>query len=1174
MKQFPMKKLSVLISLGFATSIGQAETPFPTFVDPATRWQERGNSAADAAAVPPVAVKADGGRGQKGAAEAAALLQDGPGIAAGGFLLYPELKLTQTYDTNIFAQPVNEVGNWISTPSASLYGRSTWSEHKVGFDIGADTNRYSGNSSQNVHDFWLGVDGRYDLSPGNNVFGGMRYSREHEDRGSANPQFGASPTIYYLTKAHVGTALRSGSVIMRLGASAEDLNYVSPSPVGTASALNNDDRDQLQHSIGARIGYEVSSAFVPFFQVSSDTRSYNNKIDDFGYQRSSSGYRASIGALFTPSAIFSSEVFLGSLSQRYDDNRFADVTSPYFGANLIWRPQPNTRLRALVDRALEETTIPNASGFLDTTVAIDAEHALSRNLVATARLAYSWNDFLGISRSDKITDASTGFRYYVDPAVFVGVDMRIVNRDSSDQSADYFRNQFMFTLGYAPGSKRPRVEGSSSDESFMAGLTSAAGLHGFVSPKIGYFSNSGNSAYLNRYDYLKDSFGSSKNGFIADLDFSLIYGDQAENYMLLEHRGFGVGNQALNLVGSSRSAKLSAYYSSFTSATGTFGYLYNPDQVVGGTDSSYTDPLLNSVGESQHVGYFNNDSPNTVDYEIKRSSYGASALLRPAAFNDRASVELSFDGYKRDGRQIANYVLDSHSLTGADRESNQWRGFANTIDDQASRITYNFSLSPRDDLLINYEFALGKYQNKAPTTTFNTVAQWGAPTLQFDTTTVDLNTPLFFTPDSTLYSNSLSLSKQFGSTAAVSAGVGVSRLEQNTFSATQAALGYNTGRIDTENWYLSGRFNPSQSIGLEAFARYNGRENNSSYPVSGFYEPVSTYADPRMVMPRINKLTNLTYGLEAKLYPRFLKTSWSVGWRHEKKDRDLAYATVPAITPQTSLYGAHYSADEVYLKMVARPARGWTVRITPSYLWANVAGPSSTDPNERFKLKTSIAYTKPEWSELAITGYYNYTQKINDTLSYSDYSLSPAGFTSPQNQVTKNKMQSFGVNMSLSPAEELKLNLAYDWSQNDFSTNFFSTNRLRFDYPIVYSGVVNPHSTVPLDFILLDRTTFDVTNHTISAGIEKRWSRYTFSGNFSLNWAKGQNAEGLAGQTLPAADKTIDSQLRTLSLGVEYALRKDVSVRGIFAHDNYKDKVSDALSGSRNVLWMGLNYRF
>ncbi len=82
------------------------------------------------------------------------------------------------------------------------------------------------------------------------------------------------------------------------------------------------------------------------------------------------------------------------------------------------------------------------------------------------------------------------------------------------------------------------------------------------------------------------------------------------------------------------------------------------------------------------------------------------------------------------------------------------------------------------------------------------------------------------------------------------------------------------------------------------------------------------------------------------------------------------------------------------------------LRATPSYLWANETQ-LTTDPNELFKFKSSAIYTKPEWSEMAVTGYYNYSRRSNDSLSYSNYNLVPPGFADPQYQDVTNTTQSF-----------------------------------------------------------------------------------------------------------------------------------------------------------------------
>ena len=712
-----------------------------------------------------------------------------------------------------------------------------------------------------------------------------------------------------------------------------------------------------------------------------------------------------------------------------------------------------------------------------------------------------------------------------------------------------------------------------TEKEVATATATSSSLRGYITPKLGYFNNSDNAAYLNKYNLLDSTFShNTDNGFIADLDFSLLYTDDDGASLLLEKEGYGANNQRLNLKGVNDFGKLGAYYSTFKSAAGTFSFQYNPDMVVGGTDPRYADPVLNSTGKTGFVAAFNNDSPDVLDYEIRRSNFGFSGVLKPVSFENRASAEFAFDAYNRNGKQVSNYVLNDNLLISSHgrAEPYQWRGYAKNIDEQNSRLTYNFNYTPQD-WFVNYEFSINKFQNNVLPITMGTVQTWAAPSLKF-APGVDFLTPLGFVPDSTQYTNGLRVSRTFGDSAVVSAGISYALLQQDSYSEPQTTFGYTDGQTATTNAYLTGKFNVSQSVGLEAFARYNSRQNNSSYPVAGFFEPVSQFDDPRMVMPRINNYTNSAFGLEAKLYPSFLKSTWSAGWTYEIKDRGLTYGVVPALAPPIMLYGENYSSNEVFLKMVSRPARGWIVRVTPSYLWASETG-LTTDPNQMFKLKSSVMYTKPAWNELAVTGYYNYNRKKNDSLSYSDYILNPRGFTDPQNQEATNTAQSAGVNLSLVPAEELKLSLGYVWNQNDLSSYYFVTNRLRFDYPMVYPSVPNPRPDVPLDFYNLDQLNYKVNTHTLTAGLEKQWEHYLFSANYSLMLANGYNANGLGGQSLPVVDDKIDYLLHTLSFGAEYQFKKDVSVRGVYVYDRYEDDSYNSLNGSRNTLWLGINYK-
>ena len=248
------------------------------------------------------------------------------------------------------------------------------------------------------------------------------------------------------------------------------------------------------------------------------------------------------------------------------------------------------------------------------------------------------------------------------------------------------------------------------------------------------------------------------------------------------------------------------------------------------------------------------------------------------------------------------------------------------------------------------------------------------------------------------------------------------------------------------------------------------------------------------------------------------------------------------------------------------------MRATPSYLWADVTQ-LTTNPNELFKFKSSAIYTDPEWYELAVTGYYNYSRKLNDSLSYSDYTVTPPGFTNPQNQEIENTMQSFGVNFSIVPDEDLKLSLGYDWNQNDLSAYYFSTNRLRFDYPQSNSNSPNNNPTVPLDFLILDQFNYNVTSQTVSAGLEKKWENYLFSANYSLMWASGDNGNGLAGVSLPAVDDKTDFRLHTFALGMDYEFKENMIFRATYIYDRYEDNSYESLTGSRNTLCLGVIFR-
>jgi len=387
------------------------------------------------------------------------------GLPWGSFLVFPEVTLAATYDDNIYAErPDGALHSYLSedviyTLSPSIALKSKWARHALNFDAGGDFDRYQQHDSENVNDYWLGFDGRYDITPSTNIFGGARHSRDHEDRSTPGSNLSQiKPTLYDHDEAHLGVAHAFGAFRLRAGGTYDRYNYQNGT-LASGATVNNDYRDHNLSSLGVRLGYVLSPQYEVFGQVASDTRRYDNLIPGQSFNRDSDGYRAAAGLKFTlrPQRV-AGEAFAGVMQQNFDYSGFSDVRKPYFGALVAWKPTSQTTATGFIDRSLEETVVYDggvyASSSTDTTYGFEVERRLTSKLSANGRAAYTRSEFNDFTRLDKIIDAGAGLRYYVMPTVYLGADLRIIDRASSYLNAQYSRNQVLVSVGYTPARNR------------------------------------------------------------------------------------------------------------------------------------------------------------------------------------------------------------------------------------------------------------------------------------------------------------------------------------------------------------------------------------------------------------------------------------------------------------------------------------------------------------------------------------------------------------------------------------------------------------------------------------------------------------------------------------------------------------------------------------------------
>lgn len=366
------------------------------------------------------------------------------GFPIAGFLLLPEFGASVGYDDNVFATPDSEKEDELAIFSPSLVMKSDWRRNRLKLSAGGDLGRYRRYKSENYNDYYADSSGALDLPHGVNLFGGAGYDHNHEARTSPDAVNGLKPTTYGNTHVFAGLAFGVDKVHVRIGTNMNRLNFSNvPSSSGE---IINDDRDRSSLQAGARVSYIFNQQLHPFLQGNYDRRLYDTRVDQYGFMRSSNGYRLVGGLAFNFRPNLEGEVMGGYMRQKYADPRFSAVSRPDFGIRVGWRRSAGATLSAFVDRRIEESTVPGSSGYVSTRAGLNLERALTSKWSVNAHTAVMDNDYTNSGRIDRVIDAGAGLSYQLGRHLSVALDYRLLNRDSTDPAADFFSNQVFLSF--------------------------------------------------------------------------------------------------------------------------------------------------------------------------------------------------------------------------------------------------------------------------------------------------------------------------------------------------------------------------------------------------------------------------------------------------------------------------------------------------------------------------------------------------------------------------------------------------------------------------------------------------------------------------------------------------------------------------------------------------------
>ena len=357
------------------------------------------------------------------------------GLRTGGFTWLPAVEAATGWTSNLQGR----VGG---TPAAlwrinpELVGRSDWSRHSLQIELRGG---YSANFVDHDYDkptFQGVVRGRVDL--GDQTRMDLRAGWSHDRQSSSsldNPAGTVVPATVDTKTASVGLTRDVGLLALTLRGDVERADY-SGGTTTSGAALGADVQNNTRGTAALRAAWGSAGSLRPFAEVQVSKRDYDDALVS-GSPRDSTGAAIKAGLLADLGPTLRGEVSTGFGVERPDRGTLPDMSGWLLDGALVWSPTRLTVVRLDAKTSFEPTTLATTSGATVRTVGVTVDHALRRDLVASAGVVLTDKRYADLSLRENDVVLSSGLTYKIDRNVHTFVKGSLQRFTSSNAGSDY-----------------------------------------------------------------------------------------------------------------------------------------------------------------------------------------------------------------------------------------------------------------------------------------------------------------------------------------------------------------------------------------------------------------------------------------------------------------------------------------------------------------------------------------------------------------------------------------------------------------------------------------------------------------------------------------------------------------------------------------------------------------
>jgi hypothetical protein len=358
------------------------------------------------------------------------------GIRAGTFILRPSIEQGLTASSNANTSASGRSGV-LSDTTLRLNAVSDWSRHSATID--AYGNFRKSLSGDDIEETRAAIDGALNLDLGEDLsaLATLGYRRQ--------PETASSPVVIEGTISQPIRQTYSGSAgvtkefgRLRLGLTGRlDYDDYGAADLSNGRTLSQDDRDALLSTLVLRGGYELSPALTPFVEGEIGRRTYDDKVDSFGYERSSDRYGIRAGVEMNLDEKITGEISAGYIRETFDDERLRPISGPSIAAALAWSPERGTTVRLTAETTVEGATTAGESGSILQSLRLSTERQIRADLTGNAALGYGYRNYSGSDGRDNIFDAEVGATWWLNRYAGLTGRLRYERLDSNIDFRSY-----------------------------------------------------------------------------------------------------------------------------------------------------------------------------------------------------------------------------------------------------------------------------------------------------------------------------------------------------------------------------------------------------------------------------------------------------------------------------------------------------------------------------------------------------------------------------------------------------------------------------------------------------------------------------------------------------------------------------------------------------------------